>query len=325
MRISLALVLVTSLAACGSAPAPGGPPDGAPGGDGSAGPPARGFQISTPPVEIAAGAQLTFCYYFHTSNTTDVAIKKWASRLTGGVHHMVVYFTQADQQTPGTLTTSQCGFALNGVGPVWAYAAQDPDHEVVLPVDDGHGVPVAQPVRAGQPGFVLMHLANPTSAPIVAHVELTAYAHDDGVQVTPAAPFVVYNSNIDLPAATSAVTPTTGLVSDSCPVASDARFFAVTMQTRRQAVRAFIKDGDATVFTSAGWEHPGEQRWGAAPFYAFTSGRLSYQCEYSNPNNYQLQDGDDVVRQETCVVVGYYFPAATTAGTYCLNRTLLVY
>jgi hypothetical protein len=330
MRISLALVLMTSLAACSGAPAATapldgsqGPDDGGDGGDGGLPLPSRGFQLVSPAVEVAPRTQVTFCYYFRTPNTTDLAIKRWASRMTAGSHHMMVYFTQADQQTPGTLTTSRCGFAINGIGPVWAYGAQDRDHESVLPADDGNGVPVAQPVKASQAGFVLMHFMNTTAAPIRAHVELNAYAHDDGVQVTPAAPFVAYNTRIDVPAAVSAVAPTTGVVSGSCAVASDARFFLATTHTHKQGVRAFIKDGDAMVFNSAGWEHPGEQRWSAAPFHTFASGKLSYQCEYSNPNNYRLQAGDSMTMEEACMAIGYYFPATTTTGHYCQNSVIV--
>ena len=101
------------------------------------------IQIVTPGVDINPGAELIYCYYFHTSNTSELAIKKWASHLNDGVRQLIVFFTRTDQQTPGTLTTSPCGMA-SGIGPVWTYSAVDVDATAALPADDGHGQPVAQ-------------------------------------------------------------------------------------------------------------------------------------------------------------------------------------
>src|SRR4051812_40923256 len=64
MRSLAFVVLVTPILAC----SPGGfvndIPD-APGVDPGFPPPARGFQIQTPTVDINPGAEVTYCYYFH--------------------------------------------------------------------------------------------------------------------------------------------------------------------------------------------------------------------------------------------------------------------
>jgi hypothetical protein len=317
MRSSIPIAVLISLAACGSPSAQGQPGDAAPIVDAAiaidAGfdPPARGFQIAAPSVDVMPGADVTFCYYFHTPNTGDLAIQKWASRMSAGGHHMILFFTASDLQTPGTLSTTRCGYGANAPGPIWAYAAQTPAAEAALPADDGRGVPVAQTVRAGQSGFLLMHFINSTDAVIRAHIELNAYAYDAGTAVTVAAPYVSYEDRINLPAAASAATPTTGSWSGNCSVPVNARFFVVTTQTHKQAVRAVIKDGATTVFTAATWEHPGEQRWPTAPFYTFASGKLTYQCDFSNPNGYPITAGDNMATQEACIAIGYYVPAAT--------------
>jgi len=323
MRISLALVLMTALYGCGSSSG-NGPPDGSTmTSDGGLPPPLHGFQIIGPTVEVAAGTEVTFCYYFRTPNASDLAIKQWASRMTGGGHHMVVYFTRSDQQAPGTLSASKCGFYANGVGPVWTYAAVDSDHEAALPADDGNGLPVAQIVKAGQSGFIEMHFQNSTDAVLRPHVELNAYAYADGVQVTHAAPFVTYNTQIDLAPAVNAVTPTTGMVTGSCKVTSDAKFYLLSTHTHKQGIHAYIRDGASTVFTAASWDHPGERRWDSPPFQGFATGSLGYQCDYSNPNSYRIEDGDDMATDETCMAIGYYFPAADDNGHLCVDSVMV--
>jgi hypothetical protein len=156
-----------------------------------------------------------------------------------------------------------------------------------------------------------------------AHVELTAYAYDDGVAVTAAAPFVTYNTNINLPAAPSPSTPTSDTVNGDCSVAPDAKFYFVSTHTHKQGIRTFVKDGAAMVFNSNNWAEPGQTTWGAQPFFSFTTGHLSYQCEYENPNGYRIQDGDSAATDETCVAIGYYFPAVNHTGHFCLNSALV--
>lgn len=323
MRSRLAFVLVTTLAGCGS-PGNADQPDAQTAGDGGLLPPERGFQIISPTVDIDPGNEITYCYYFRASNTTALKIKKWASHMTPGVHHMIVYLTQDKMRDPGTLDTLKCGLASIGVaGPIWTYTAQTPDHAALLPPDDGNGVPVGQPVQAGQYGFIQMHFQNATDAAIHAHVELNAYAYDEGVQVIPAGPFVTLNTQIDLLPAASAVMPSTGTVNGNCNVTSDAKFYGMTTYTHKQGVHTFIKDGATTVFDSVNWEHPGTKNWNTSPFFSFTSGKLTYQCEYVNPNNYSIEYGDDTTSQEMCMAIGYYFPDDVGAGHLCLNSLML--
>jgi hypothetical protein len=331
MRSLAFAVLVTSILAC----SPGGfvndIPD-APGVDPGFPPPARGFQILTPTVDINPGAEVTYCYYFHTPNNSDLSIQRWASRMTPGSHHMILYLTPNDQQTPGTLSTSLCGISSGSTGPIWTYSAQSPMAEVSLPIDDGEGHPVGQPIKAGQSGFIQMHYLNATDEIIHAHVTLNAYAYNDGVQITPAGPFVTFNRRIDL-APGSPANPTTGMVNGTCDMLNDStgappKFYVMSTHTHKQGVHAFVNDGavhDSTsaVFNTTNWEHPGTVNWDTPPFYTFTSGKLSYQCEYSNPNNYRIQTGDSAATDEMCMAVGYYFPATGGTGHFCLNSLML--
>lgn len=321
MRSSLAFVLVTTFVGCSGSDANPGGPDAQP--QEGLPPPARGFQIVSPTVDINPGVEVTYCYYFRTPNTTDLQIKRWASHMTDGSHHMILYLTSTDQQTPGTLSTSQCGLGSGGVGPVWTYSAQTADAEAQLPADDGNGIPVGQLIKSGHSGFLQMHYLNETDAVLHAHVELNAYAYDEGVQVTPAAPFVTFNTLIDLAAAPSPLTPTTGMVNGNCKVASDAKFYIMSTHTHKQGVHTFVDDGATTVFDSTSWEHPGAKTWDTAPFYSFTSGKLTYQCEYVNPNNYRIKTGDSATTDEMCMAIGYYFPATEERGHLCLNSALL--
>jgi hypothetical protein len=324
MRNCLAFVLVTTLSGCGgSDEIVGMQPDARePSDDAALVPPPRGFQIVTSAVDINPGVEATYCYYFRTPNTTELAIQKWASHMTAGSHHMILYFTSSEYGKPGTLD-DRCGFATGGVGPVWTYSAQTADAEAALPRDDGNGVPVGQPVKAGQLGFIQLHYLNATDDVIHAQVTLNAIAYDEGVKVTPAAPFVTYHTGIKLEPG-NPVNPTPGTVSGSCDIGADAKFYTMSTHTHKQGVHTFVKDGADMVFESRSWEHPGAMTRERPPFFSFTSGKLTYQCEYLNPNNYMIEDGDSAATAEMCMAVGYYFPAVGGTGHLCLN-SLTVY
>jgi hypothetical protein len=332
-----AFALATTLAACSSPPGtPGQQPDAGVSGDSSSGdaapasdagpppPPARGFRITSPDVPIYPGDEVTFCYYFQTPNTTELSIKKWASHMTPGSHHLVAFLTPTMLQHPGTMSTKDCGFSAGG--PVWTYSAQAPDAEAALPLDDGAGLPVGQPIKAGQYGFLQVHYLNATDNVIQAHVQLDAFAHDEGIQVTPAGPFVTYNDQINIGPGTPAL-PTQGMVRGTCDFRTigggPLKFYNISTHTHKQGVHTFVSDGATTVFDSTSWDHPGIRTWNAAPFFSFSTGALTYQCEYLNPNNRTITAGNSAATDEMCMVVGYYFPAPGGAGHLCWDEGMV--
>jgi hypothetical protein len=286
-------------------------------------PPPPAFRITTPDVPLNPGDEITFCYYFQTPNTSELSIKRWASHMTPGSHDMVVFLTPTMMQPPGTMSASNCGFGATG--PVWTYSAQAPDAETALPLDDGHGIPVGQPIKAAQYGFIQVHYLNATGGIVQAHVQLEVYAHDAGVLTTPAGPFVTYNDHITIGPGTPA-NPTPGMISGTCDfhtTAGPITFYAMTTHTHKQGVHAFVTDGPAMVVDNTSWDHPRTRIWTAAPFFAFSTSALSYQCDYLNPNNRTIGTGSNPTTDEVCMVVGYYFPAPGGAGHLCWDDGML--
>jgi hypothetical protein len=330
MRISLALVLGTvvagslvgGLGGCSSntMKPPADTPDGGSGdpppGDGGLAAPTRGFQIQSPVIDLAPGADLTYCYYFHTSNTADLSIQKWESQMTAAGEYAVVFFTTNDLQTPGTLTTQSCDYYAYNANPVWIYSTALAHDTLTLPADDGTGTPVGQPVLANQSGFLQIHLVNPTAATTHEHVEINATAYPDNVSPTAAGTFVTYSTLINVAAGTQAQ-PTAGMTSGKCSVAPQFKFFYMTSHTNKQGTATSISDGTNVVFTGA----PSVEKQ-ISPFYSFTSGKLSYQCQYNNPNDRALLSGDNAAMNEVCRTIAYYFPSPGGTGSFCVDNLL---
>jgi hypothetical protein len=334
MRSSLTLgsvALLALLAACGTDPAIGGDDDdgmgsgsgsGSGSGTGDPEPPARGFQMKSPEIKIPAGKEITYCWYFKTPNTESYTIKRWVSHMTGGSHHMIVFFTSSLSQPEGTVSDSNCGFGGGTNVGQWIYAAQNEDADLKLPSDDGNGKPVGMDVNPGQAGFIQMHYLNTSDAEITVHVTLNAEAYDAGVQATKTFAYVTFSPDINIGPMAQGVKNT-----HTCPVPANTKMWLMSTHAHKQAVHTEVRDGAATstnvVFASDDWEHPGAKAWMTTPFYQFTgaSPKLTYECTYNNPTNNTIKTGDSAQTDEMCMATGYYFPA--TKATICYGNSIL--
>jgi hypothetical protein len=274
-------------------------------------PPARGFQVESPEIEIMPGQEITYCYYFRTPNTEPMAIKKWVSEMTPGSHHMIMFTTAntqgqpVDSMPPGTVSASNCGFGGGGqVIPSWIYAAQTPTSELDLPADDGAGKPVAMEIAANSAAFFQMHYLNATDAPLKAKVTLNAEALDAGVEFTRTAAYITYNNSISIPPETEGHVET-----QSCSVPAGKKFWLMSTHAHKQAIKTEVKDGSTMAFQSTDWEHPGAEMWMANPFFTFGSNQITYSCTYDNSSSREINSGDSAATDEMCMATGYFFPA----------------
>jgi hypothetical protein len=309
--IELASLLITI--AVGGCAADSGPPPDDGGGNGSADDlpaPAQGFQVITPTIELMPGAEVTYCYYTRLPTTGMVGVKQWESKMTPGSHHMILYFTSTELKPAGTLTTDGCG---GGLG-VWTYSAQEPSVQFAMPKGIGMAVP------AEQPAFIQMHYLNATDKVLPVHVTLNATTYAANEVYTPASAFITYNSNIKIP---KGVPNNPGIASAGgvCPVSADAKFFTMSTHAHKQAVGTQVLDGNELLFASTDWEHPGAKVYPEDPFYSFTSGALTYRCDYKNPTGRVVEDGNSAVTDEMCMAIGYFFPA--TRPIFCLNSAVI--
>jgi len=332
MQNSLLLVLVTAFAACtgsnaggnqggsggsggsgGAGGAGGSGGSGGTGGSGGGGVDPNGtpaFEITNPDIMVSSGQEVTYCYYFHTSNTQTVAINKWVSTMTPGSHHMIMFLNPGGSQPADGSVDQNCGVG-GGSGaanvPVWTYATQTPTQEEDLPADDGAGKPLAQNVAPNSAGYFQMHYLNATQAALMVHVDLKAYALPTSTSYTQTAAYVTYNNDISIgPGATGVV------ATASCPVPSGVKFWTMSTHSHKQSVGTQVMDGSSMIFSATDWEHPGSQNWNAPSFYTFTSPMLTWKCTYDNTGSNAgstVVAGPSAQTNEMCMATGYYFPA----------------
>jgi hypothetical protein len=296
MRSSLVIVLFAMMTGCGS--------------DGDAEPESTlAFTITSTDLTLQPGEETTKCFYFHTPNTTDAIVNKWVSDMTPGSHHMIV-FTSIDGQQPPDGTVDDCS---GSSAPVPMYGTQVPHEELVMPDDDGFGMPLAQLVTPNTAGYMQMHYLNASDEALSVHATLSAYAFPPETMYTRTDIFATYNADIAIPPGATNYT-----VSATCEI-FDKKFWQMSSHSHKQSVATEIKDGEDMVFSSTDWEHPGTRGWEAPTFYQFKNPQLTWSCTYNNTGDNATRtvtDGQSAQTNEMCMATGYYFPAVGPRGCF---------
>lgn len=272
------------------------------------------FQIQSPAIPIAAGDAQTYCYFFTMPIAAPAAVKWWVSHMGAGMHHAILFTTQTAAAPDGTLTNqSPCG-TFPGQPSTWLYATHDADEDLVFPGSDGAGQPLATTVAAGQPAFLQIYLVNGTDQPLAPAIAITAEALDPAQAYTPTGAYMTFNSMIDIPHGA-----TNSQATNTCPAPSGTKFWWLSTRTHHFAMQAKVSDGATDLVTSTNWEHPAIARFASPTFHAFAAG-FTVTCTYDNFSGADVLFGDSEAADETCMGIGYFFPAPT-GGKYCFDAT----
>jgi hypothetical protein len=331
-------LLTTAAAACGKDVNPGGHGSGSPDAPGMAGS-NLAFEVTSGDITLSPGQEVTYCWYFHTSNTTTSLVNKWVSNMLPGSHHLIL-FLGGPAHADGLDTTNSCG--LGGASsasnpPIWVYASQQLQQTEDLPADDGTGKPLAQPIPANSEAAIQMHYINETDNTVTAHVQVQAYALPANTTFTQTDAYITYNNMIAIPP--GAVAPAAGTVwTGTCPVPPNVKFWTISTHSHKQSMTTQVMDGSTMIFQSDNWSDPGSMMWDSTPFYTFQNS-LSWTCSYDNnaPPPYEptgqsnanvtVVAGQSAATNEMCMAVGYYFPSTgPTFGLWdasqCLQETI---
>lgn len=270
-------------------------------------PPAvRGFEIETPEIQVSAGTEVAYCYYFRTPNTRTAAIRRWASVASSPIVKNVMLATTAgDKFPPGTLSAANCSVLLlvHNEFPHLRYVGYTQSDELVMPSDDGTGKPLAQVLEPGSSAILRIDLFNSTGTPASARVTLSATAYEGGVDSTPTATYLSRDASIIIP-------PGPGHVeSTSCDVPAGLEFWRLSTHSHKRSVLTQVKDGADVLFEGTDFSDPGAETFNAPGFHTFASGEMTTACTYHNQGNTTLTEGENP-SEEQCLGIGFFFPGS---------------
>ena len=273
-----------------------------------------GFRIQTPEIVTPPGEGGTWCYFFRAPDTGAMGIRKWTSSMDAPMHHLIVYATYDDEWMPlerrpaGTLVKG-CVEHEDGYG-AWLYAAHAPRERLVLPADDGGGIPLGMEIMPGQPLLLQMYVSNPTEAPVTTTATLQAEALSGAYTRT--ATYQTTNISIAIPPGVAAHT-----VTQTCAVPPGVRFWRLSTRTHRYAIESRIEDAGLPLVVTTDWNQPEVATFAPPDFHPFSPAGLTYSCTYANPTGSPIHFGESDETDEVCIAIGHFFPA--TRPSLCVN------
>lgn len=269
-------------------------------------PPGRWLDVVAPAFTIPPHASDAYCFVTHLPNAESVAIRRWRSRMSGGIRDIVVFLGPAAVAQAPEVRRAPCDRLIAPpAAEALAYISHTLNGEFELPPTDGAGHPVGQIAEPGALLVVEMQISNPTEREVPAQLELHMETVRSGITVTPLSSVIAFHRDLRVPAGTAAA-PGALTVTGSCAVPANLHLFGVTTYTHRRNTRAVVKDGNHTLLENPTWDRPDTHAWWTG--YTPAGGRLDYGCEYRNPSAQPVTLGG-MPDAELCVIVGYVYPA----------------
>ena len=149
-----------------------------------------------------------------------------------------------------------------------------------------------------------MYVRNLGNTPLSASAVLTAEALAPTDAYTASATYVEANLTFSIPMQASGYG-----VQQTCATPVGAKFWRLSTRTHRFAIQSSILDAASPLVVSNDWQHPAIATYGPPTFYSFSPSGMTYRCIYNNPTGAPMHAGDSEDSNESCIGVGYFFPA----------------
>ena len=258
------------------------------------------YTIALDSFTVAPGEERYACQDFANPFGSDsAAIHGFASHLTPGSHHLLVFYKAGAADAP----LADCSGSEFAPGP---YGSQRPDDSIVYP--DGVAAIVAP-----TDGFrVQAHYLNATAAPLEVHVTVTL-TRIDGAAVRDRASILFFsNSAIDVPAGASNV-----VAQKTCTLPFAVELVQATGHMHSHGTRFVATAAGQTIFSSSVYSDVTPALFD--PPLALPAGTaVTFACTYDNSAGATpLTFGDSARTDEMCIFSAQFFPAPF-GGWTCL-------
>jgi hypothetical protein len=270
------------------------------------------------PVPLGIGDEKTVCVTVRLNNPNALMVTSFTAELAKGSHHLIVYKSQATQES---LTPASCQpfSGLLGGTEIPIMLVQNSDSKIDFPDKVGLKLEARQMLK------LEAHYINTTDMPL----QGAGTVHADGLTLDQAS---------DYQAADFSFWGTTKItIEPQAALDSGVHFqtalpgttlFALMPHQHRFGTRFRIwnsmQEGDIAsdpLVDNSDWAEPPITR--LEPSITFAAGQgLSYECEWQNTSDATIIFGESAL-QEMCFLIGYYYPADGFDPCFdgnCLNR-----
>jgi hypothetical protein len=267
-------------------------------------------------IQVATGGENVQCITFRLDNADAFYARRFATTLTQGTHHMILYKSSAtvENKTP-TDCPSLGGFLQGDDHPV--FIAQQLMSTLELPTDTDANRPVALKMDAHQMVKLELHYFNTTGSALTVSGDIQLDTIPIESSVTEADLAFWGDENIQIPAHGEFDTGTQ--FQHGIP---DTKTFAVTTHQHHLGTEMRIWFGTGTdaangkpIDDNLSWSNPAlvildpPVKFGPAPMGEVISpDGFAYDCHWVNPTSSPVMFGESV-NDEMCFLWHYYYPS----------------
>ena len=257
----------------------------------------RRIELETPELEVAAGADITYCTYVDTQVEEDLDILAFEGNQTQFGHHTILYGVRSRQPAGSHPCTEADMINVR-------YLAAGGSETGAQEVPDG----IAFRLHAGQQLMIQSHFINVSEQALTARSWFTVDAAPPDPARQPADLFTVVTTDIEIQARS------TGQAAAECEIPQDLQLIALGGHAhewgRQVAIARTLAGGSREMLYDQPWNAERmfdpviEHFTPDQPLRLSAGDRIHVDCEYQN-------DTDEVLAfpTEMCVAFAFYFPA----------------
>lgn len=268
------------------------------------------------PLPIDPGQERTQCLTGHFGGSCALNVVQ-IDATQHSTHHVIFYREDpaaADAALHDCQPLNINPFGVGTKAPL--FIGETPQAQLKMPPN------VAYPFAAGAPYTIEIHYMNAGNKPVSADAELVLTLAKPGQEVTRAemlfyASITPLDKNYD--GKQKGIPPHQQLTLDPPGFArppAGIKLFGLTSHQHRIGTEFVISrsrgasDAGQELFRNTDWQHPPLLRFPDDGLLTFAAGEgLRWTCSYNNTNDFYVTFGQSALRNEMCILWGYYFPA----------------
>lgn len=245
--------------------------------------------IQTVDIPVAANSELVKCQNFKNPFGKDVAILESDSTMVSS-HHMFVFHDPSFNSD--TNSVADCsGIEFHDL----LHMSQTPEGDIPYPSGVGRVLPGTDGLR------ILVHLLNPGTTALTAHVQVRFRVVAPSDVATHAVSLFFNNAILTVPTGVSTQSRTFSIPNDIKVMLAVSH-----MHSRATAFSATTNTGQ-TIYMGDNWNEPVPTRYNPAIDVARGS-IVTWACTYNNKTGSTLTFGESANTNEMCILAGIAYP-----------------
>ena len=266
------------------------------------------YTFSTGSFPVAAGTELTQCYYAPAPADVDIAVTRFTATMRHGSHHFnFFYLPPSVNHPPEGLGDCTEALRISLAGSQWDSIDQALPDGTALKIPRGSWIALES------------HFVNATDAEQQGGVDVTVHTVDatrvkDWVGI-----FFNLMDRIKVPPRTEQV------LRGRCAGYLGANVFSLTSHmhhfgsTFEINLYDFDKQTSTSLYTNRDYEHPRVDNYYTDPIHLGPNQGFEWKCHYKNDRTSPLVGGDSALDNEMCIMVAFYYPSMSD-DPYCFTN-----